>query len=826
MKKQKKILCGVLSLFCAGALCAGIVALPVTAEDATVSNKDFFTATGGTLAVTEGADGLKLSLSNVSKTATNRDVVSVYYNNYISVSDLATGITLLNSSATATREFDFMSVVLRDSEDPTQVMTLHLQYAAWSGAAIETASVGLWDEFSYASTGKQSYVYDGEMTSGAAATREFLAYADGRYVYQNGSDGCLRLGAPAKILWGKDGEVVPFTFTYSNSVVKISSHNRTVADLSDAKYFEKAIANVSESEQPDLYDNLNEEYAANLFLSGNVTMELQFGNVKDGAFDVCIQKIGNTSLSLESQNNFQSTSVSGTTYTGTAIPITSEIVKLPGKYSAADIQTGFMFQVLPSVISTPAAGHVRVIIRDSEDPTKAVTAGLLLGAWSGQMKAMSIYKAGVWDRMDTLKWSDGTTEYSISTSNDMNASARDEFGNSSFGANNYHGFFSADGTNKTATNALKVAYNGTTLSCNGRNTAGKVSASTILTSGYATIELQFGVVGTSYTLNGNVNLISVGNTSLANIAIGSADPLVDNMKPVINAGASFDVEAGKAYTMDEIKAFATASDNIGVSEFTAVVYNSEDIAYEGESFTFAANAGDYIVYTAKDQAGNQTTKTINVTVAKSFVVTKIVDGVETTEVVADGYSYVLEAATVEGEVFVGWEIGGKLYPANYTLLVEEDVTAVAVAIEFNMVLGASIRIDTNLPGIRWAATLAEGDKDALGSYATEWGVRVTSESKTGFLAIPVEKWVDDGKTEFRCAMTDMDDSVEDGLYDIEFEGRAYVKVTYADGTKTTIWAIANDNIRSIRQVAVNVYDQVSPEMQVILDEFITVNGDS
>ena len=99
-------------------------------------------------------------------------------------------------------------------------------------------------------------------------------------------------------------------------------------------------------------------------------------------------------------------------------------------------------------------------------------------------------------------------------------------------------------------------------------------------------------------------------------------------------------------------------------------------------------------------------------------------------------------------------------------------------------------------------------------------MRVTSNSKEGYLAIPADKWVDDGKTEFRCAMTNLDASAEDGLYDVVFTGRAYVKIVYSDGSKATIWAIENDNARSISQVASMAYNDVSDENKLILDEFI------
>lgn len=301
-------------------------------------------------------------------------------------------------------------------------------------------------------------------------------------------------------------------------------------------------------------------------------------------------------------NNYQSTSISGTTYTGTAIPLSADVITLPGKYSAADIKKGFMFQVLPSVINLQAADSVRITFRDSVDSSKAVTAGIDTGDWYGTMRTASIYKASVINRVQAFRWSDGTTTYSISDSvNDMNASARDEFGNSSFGAGTHHGFFSADGTNKTATNALKVVYNGTTLSVNGRNTGGNVTAESILTSGYATVELQFTVKN-----GGMVNLISVGDTSLANMK-EDVPPVVKMQSTYYDESlGAYVFEKGKKYLLSELKnELIVVSDNVDPNPTIEVeVYNEQGAKYEGNEVSFTD--GDYFKFIVTDCNGNIT----------------------------------------------------------------------------------------------------------------------------------------------------------------------------------------------------------------------------
>ena len=322
--------------------------------------------------------------------------------------------------------------------------------------------------------------------------------------------------------------------------------------------------------------------------------------------------------------------------------------------------------------------------------------------------------------------------------------------------------------------------------------------------------------------SGTINVINLFGQSATAIKDDSFG-FQDTVKPVISA-TELKVEDGKAYSVSELKAMFKATDNVAPTlTETLAIYNSQDVAYTlGETFTFSA--GDYVTYTATDDYNNTASKTLNAVLCA--VLSKTVNGETTSELVEKGATYAFTSATVQDKVFVGWEIGGLLYPANYELTVNEDISATAVVITFNMVKGASIRLDAKVPGIRWAATIGENDKETLGSYVSEWGVKVTSNDKEGYLAIPVTKWVDDGNTEFRCAMTELDGTKESGLYTIVFSGRAYAKITYANGDKATIWAVENDNARSISQVAELAYDDASDTNKQILDDFFTVTDNT
>ena len=183
---------------------------------------------------------------------------------------------------------------------------------------------------------------------------------------------------------------------------------------------------------------------------------------------------------------------------------------------------------------------------------------------------------------------------------------------------------------------------------------------------------------------------------------------------------------------------------------------------------------------------------------------------ETTFVVENG-SFILPERTVEGEIFVGWEYNGKAYPAGYSIdNVASEITLTAITLDMDMRKGASVRIMSDYENsIRWIADVDKSSLTALenivGESNVSYGITVKSPAIAGSLTIniPKEKFGDNGSAwTLAGVMTKLTDEQLNTL----FEGRAFVKVTFADGTQKKIFASGNDNVRSIAQVAYMAYN--------------------
>ncbi len=183
---------------------------------------------------------------------------------------------------------------------------------------------------------------------------------------------------------------------------------------------------------------------------------------------------------------------------------------------------------------------------------------------------------------------------------------------------------------------------------------------------------------------------------------------------------------------------------------------------------------------------------------------------ETTFVVGNG-SFILPERTVEGEIFVGWEYNGKAYPAGYSIdNVASEITLTAITLDMDMRKGASVRIMSDYENsIRWIADVDKNSLTALenivGESNVSYGITVKSPAIVGSLtiSIPKDKFGNNGNAwTLAGVMTKLPDEQLNTL----FEGRAFVKVTFADGTQKKIFASGNDNVRSIAQVAYMAYN--------------------
>ena len=194
-----------------------------------------------------------------------------------------------------------------------------------------------------------------------------------------------------------------------------------------------------------------------------------------------------------------------------------------------------------------------------------------------------------------------------------------------------------------------------------------------------------------------------------------------------------------------------------------------------------------------------------------YAVNLNVNGETETAFVTENGSFVLPERTVEGEIFVGWEYNGKAYPVGYTINnVASEITLTAITLDMDMRKGASVRIASEYENsIRW---IAEVDKNSLtalenivGASNVSYGITVKSPAIAGSLTINIqkEKFGNDGNT---WTIAGVMTKVPNEQLNTLFEGRAFVNVTFADGTQKKIFASGNENLRSISQVAYMAYN--------------------
>ena len=232
-------------------------------------------------------------------------------------------------------------------------------------------------------------------------------------------------------------------------------------------------------------------------------------------------------------------------------------------------------------------------------------------------------------------------------------------------------------------------------------------------------------------------------------------------------------------------------------------YTDEMLSGNTLNLTMSSGEGVFVVPYKTTEAN-----TINVTV----------QGVTESTFVADGENFVFPERTLDGELFLGWQYNGGVYPAGYTLTnITGDVNLTAVTLDMDMVIGASVRIDSEYENsIRWTA---EVDKDSLAAVETavgaenlSYGVTVVSPSKEGALSIDIarnrfgEKVVGGNAV---WTLSGVMAKVPDDMLNTQFEGRAFVKVRFADGTEKKYHASGNNNLRSIAYVAHMAYNDTN-----------------
>ena len=188
------------------------------------------------------------------------------------------------------------------------------------------------------------------------------------------------------------------------------------------------------------------------------------------------------------------------------------------------------------------------------------------------------------------------------------------------------------------------------------------------------------------------------------------------------------------------------------------------------------------------------------------------DGVELDTTCAAGETVTLpEGTNYNGETFVGWNIGGELYPAGYSWTVPadltEDMTVNAVGVAFGIVDGASVRkvtTDNGKGGLRFTGHIATADAVANVAYGTYLnGVQVSATkvlTPTSAEGLMKEDYVADN-TYFTAVITDLDSAD----YETDVTAETYIIVTYADGSTKEFKSVSVT--RNAKQVAERALDE-------------------
>ena len=241
----------------------------------------------------------------------------------------------------------------------------------------------------------------------------------------------------------------------------------------------------------------------------------------------------------------------------------------------------------------------------------------------------------------------------------------------------------------------------------------------------------------------------------------------------------------------------------GVNQEYVLTLKSEDLADEnGKVSGFILKKASQTVSGA---TGQYFADYVELLKDKDCVIT-VRNGEETTTVAAKLGKTVkvseLGANDGENDMIVGYRINGGLYSADYSFTLTEDVEIEVVRLAFKMRVGASIR-RVGVMGLRFTVdldkTTYENLQAIVGSENVSLGIAITKK---------------DGRTVEKSATNRIDDGsgniiycgvvtgIPETSYKTQFSSQAFADIVYADGSNR-VYAIENDNVRSVYDVAVN-----------------------
>ena len=145
--------------------------------------------------------------------------------------------------------------------------------------------------------------------------------------------------------------------------------------------------------------------------------------------------------------------------------------------------------------------------------------------------------------------------------------------------------------------------------------------------------------------------------------------------------------------------------------------------------------------------------------------------------------------------------------------------------DFSMIDGASLRTVYKESGIRFSTTYTDALKEIVGTQATFGTViaptkllgdaDVTLDTEDALNIVSTKPVDGEGIFTYHAAVL-MPDTAE--AYSLELMARGYMTIAYADGSTATIYAVANDNVRSMYQTAKNLVE--GGETNAAIEEII------
>ena len=201
-----------------------------------------------------------------------------------------------------------------------------------------------------------------------------------------------------------------------------------------------------------------------------------------------------------------------------------------------------------------------------------------------------------------------------------------------------------------------------------------------------------------------------------------------------------------------------------------------------------------------------------------------VDGI-TTEV-EEGQTYTL------GDAEYGYYADGQMYKAGTVLTITGDITLTSVN-ELSVTMAGGAAIKTSTPaGLKFQATVNSNNADAVKSDAIKEGMLITANDifennnsvldlTSAYTKLNIENsgWANADTMTYCGAVA----NIVEQNYVRGFIARAYVTVSYTDGTSTTIYSDMG-SVRSVSQVASAVQNAGYPGLNAteisVIDSFI------